>query len=251
MRQCAAPLMVTAAASVLVFGIQSARAADEDNVCSETARLMFRACGAELDDNGFVGRANCVDIDASRDRAECLTELAVARNEGNRLCEEQRDGRFDACSLLGEDSYDPDVDLDSFDNPKNPSHPNPYFPLRIGNRWTFRDGSETSTVEVLNQTKLISGVTCVVVRDLVWKSGALAEATDDWYAPDKDGTSWYFGEEVKDYRSFAGDRPKSPELVKIDGSFKAGRDGSKPGVIFRANPSPGDVYLEEFSLGNA
>jgi hypothetical protein len=39
--------------------------------------------------------------------------------------------------------------------------------------------------------------------------------------------------------------------VNIDGSFKAGRDGDKPGIIFLAHPKVGDVYLEEFSLGNA
>ena len=67
----------------------------------------------------------------------------------------------------------------------------------------------------------------------------------------RDGTVWYCGEEVKDYESVDGDDPRRPELVSIDGSFKTGRDGDKPGVIFQASPSPGESYLEEFSLGNA
>lgn len=29
--------------------------------------------------------------------------------------------------------------------------------------------------------------------------------------------------------SYEGDNPQEPELVSIDGSFKAGRDGAKPG----------------------
>ena len=66
-----------------------------------------------------------------------------------------------------------------------------------------------------------------------------------------DGTTWYCGEQVKDLESFDGDNPKLPELVKIDGSFKAGRDRDKPGIIFQADPKAGQVYLEEFSLGNA
>jgi hypothetical protein len=41
------------------------------------------------------------------------------------------------------------------------------------------------------------------------------------------------------------------ELVSIDGSFKAGRKGDKPGVIFLASPTVGSVYTEESSLGNA
>jgi hypothetical protein len=63
-----------------------------------------------------------------------------------------------------------------------------------------------------------------VVRDIVREEGRLAEATDDWFAQAKNGTVWYCGEEVKNYESFEGDRPMRPELVNVDGSFKAGRD---------------------------
>jgi hypothetical protein len=106
-------------------------------------------------------------------------------------------------------------------------------------------------VEVLNQTKLIAEVRCIVVRDQVTVNSDLIEDTDDWFAQNKDGNVWYCGEEVKDFESFEGDNPRRPELVSIDGSFKAGRDGDKPGIIFQASPTPGQVYLEEFSLGNA
>jgi hypothetical protein len=37
----------------------------------------------------------------------------------------------------------------------------------------------------------------------------------------------------------------------IDGSFKADRDGSEPGIIFQARPCVGQTYIEEFSLRNA
>jgi len=63
--------------------------------------------------------------------------------------------------------------------------------------------------------------------------------------------SGYFGEEVKDFETFKGDNPLRSELVSINGSFKAGRDGAKPGIIALASPKVGDAYLEEFSLGNA
>jgi hypothetical protein len=89
------------------------------------------------------------------------------------------------------------------------------------------------------------------VRDSVFKNGDLAEDTQDWFAQHKNGDVWYCGEEVKDYEAFDGDRPRRPELVKIDGSFKVGRNGDKPGVAFRAAPVTGEVYREEFSLGNA
>ncbi len=123
--------------------------------------------------------------------------------------------------------------------------------MKVGYIWDYAGGNEFNTLEVLNETKLIDEVTCIVVRDQVFKDGDLAEDTDDWYAPAKDGNTWYCGEEVKDFESFDGDKPRTPELISIDGSFKAGRDGDKPGIIFQASPAVGQVYLEEFSLGNA
>ena len=103
-----------------------------------------------------------------------------------------------------------------------------------------------------SDTKLIDEVTCIVARDLVSEAdGDLIEATDDWYAQAKNGDVWYCGEEAKDYETFEGDQPQNPELVSIDGLFKAGVDGAKPGIIFKANPVVGETYLEEFSLGNA
>lgn len=113
----------------------------------------------------------------------------MEREEGNQLCREQRDGRLDACKSLGEGRYDPDFDPALFDDPRNPTNPNPYFTLTIGNRWEYRGGTEINTLEVLNGTKLIAGVRCIVVRDLVTKAGDLAEATDDWYARPRTRTS--------------------------------------------------------------
>src|SRR5262249_58089429 len=154
----------------------------------------------------------------------------------------------EACGSLGESRYDPDFDPEAFDDDfTHLTKPNPYFPLAIGSRWEYRGGSEVNTVEVLSHTKLIDDVTCIVVNDRVCDGGDLSEETDDWYAQAKDGNVWYCGEEVQNFESFDGDRPRKPELVSHDGSFKAGRDGDKPGIIFQAAPATGQVYLEEFS----
>src|SRR5262249_26824214 len=89
---------------------------------------------------------------------------------------------LDACRLLGEGRYDPPFDPALFDDPRSPTNPNPYFPLAVGDRWEYRSAHEVNTVEIVNETKLISGVGCVVARDLVMRDGDLTEATDDWYA---------------------------------------------------------------------
>jgi len=236
---------------VLAAAAPRASAATSGDFCSQTARLLFSACGAQVTDDSFVKEAVCTNIEDAAERGTCLQELADERTAGNQLCQDQLDTRLGACLSLGEGRYDPDIDPSLFDNPKAPTHPNPYFPLKVGYRWTFRAPGESDTVEVQNATKLIDGVGCIVVRDRVTRDGDLAENTDDWYAHAKDGATWYFGEEVKDLESFDGDDPRKPELVSIDGSFKAGRNGDKPGVIFLASPKKGDVYLEEFSLANA
>ena len=220
-------------------------------VCSATAAALFTACKADVVDEAFTARAKCLNISDDAQRTACFTEARSERNDASDGCKEMRDGRLAACDLLGEGRYDPDLSPTLFDDPRSPSHPNPYFPIAIGNRWVYRGGDELNGVEIVDETKLIAGVTCVVARDEVDKAGVLSELTNDWFCPARNGAVWYFGEETKSFESFAGDNPSTPELVSIDGSFKAGRDRDKPGIIFLASPTVGDVYFEEFSLGNA
>lgn len=235
-----------------VLGLLPAPAVADPGPCSATAKALLRACGFEVQDDWWVASARCINVSEAEERAECYRDAAQERREGDRLCRQQLEGRIDACGLLGQGRYDPDFDPELFDEDfEDLTNPNPYYPLAIGNRWEYRSGNETNTIEVLDRTKLIDEVTCVVVRDQVFRRGKLHEDTDDWFAQAKDGDVWYCGEEVKDYESFGGDEPELPELVSIEGSFKAGRDLDKPGIIFLAAPEVGDVYIEEFSLGNA
>jgi hypothetical protein len=246
---------VTLAAALLVvvlscFGSTDAVAAGA--FCSDTARALNRACGFDLQDNYWVAIAVCTNEKDAADRKECIADAATARSDDRELCKEQLLGRFGACATLGEGRYDPEFEPHMFDsNFTHLSKPNRYFPLRIGNRWEFQGGTESNTVEITNATKLIDEVTCIVARDLVYDEGKLIEATDDWFAQAKDGNVWYCGEEVKNYEFFEGDQPQTPELVSIDGRFKAGVEGAKPGIIFKAHPVVGQANLEEFSLGNA
>jgi hypothetical protein len=228
--------------------------AQAQHFCSQTAQALFDACKSGVTEDFIVRNAVCLNIGDGSERDECFSDSDDERKEDNQVCREQRDWRLQSCKLVGEERYDPDFDPADFDTDfHNLTHPNPYFPLAIGNKWTFKDKveNELNIIEILNQTKLIDGVTCVVSRDKVFKNGFIAENTDDWFAQKMDKNVWYCGEEVKDYEVFDGDHPKRSELVSIDGSFKAGRDGAKPGIIALADPKKGDVYLEEFSLANA
>ena len=219
--------------------------------CSATATYMFQACKEEVGDDFYTALANCTNISDREERRDCLREARVERREANGLCREQRRARAELCDAVGEDRYEPDFDPDDFeDDFTNLQHPNLYFPLMIGNVWEYEAAGESNTVEVLGKTKLIDGVTCIVVHDRVEKADG-AEDTDDWHAQRADGTVFYCGESVRDLEVFPGDNPQDPELVAIDGSFKAGRDGDLPGISFLGAPMDGDSYRQEQSLGNA
>ena len=40
-------------------------------------------------------------------------------------------------------------------------------------------------------------------------------------------------------------------ITSIEGSFEAGVEGAKPGIVMKANPTVGDFYRQEFDLANA
>ena len=123
---------------------------------------------------------------------------------------------------------------------------NPYFPLVPGTTLIYRekaDGERSENeVTVTSETKMIMGVQCVVVHDKVIENGKLKEDTYDWYAQDKEGTVWYFGEATKEF--------KAGGAVETRGSWEAGING-QPGVIMPAHPTPGKPYRQEYSPNNA
>ena len=224
------------------------------NYCSATSRIVRHACHLETWQASLVGQASCLNVSDRRDRRACERDVRAERRDAFGQCKNQLEARFEVCDLLGEDRYDPDFSPENFVDPDAIGAgvaPNPYVPLVPGNRWVYRAEGEQVVVEVTDRTKLIEGVTCRVVNDVVSKDGELVEDTDDWFAQDLDGNVWYCGEEVKDYESFAGDEPPRPELVAIDGSFKIGRNGARPGILALAAPQVGDAYRQEFLIGEA
>jgi hypothetical protein len=220
--------------------------------CSATALAALKACRNQTLDDYWNSVGRCINESDSQDRAQCMSEATAARDDAAANCAEQNQARGALCSAVGEDRYDPEFEARDFEKDfAHLANPNPYFPLAIGSQWEYRSAEEVNKVEVRNATKLIDDVTCIVVRDEVSVDGVITEGTNDWFAQARDGTVWYCGEETATFETFHGDRPKTPELVGIDGSFKAGREGDKPGIIFPAVPAPGLVYREESSLGNA
>jgi hypothetical protein len=122
---------------------------------------------------------------------------------------------------------------------------NPYLPWRPGMTYIFngtRDGQPLRIeVTVTKQTKVIMGVRCLVVRDIV--TGALEERTTDWYAQDSKGNVWYFGEDTKELANGV--------VTSTQGTWEAGVNGALPGIVMYAHPKPGPAYLQEYRPGIA
>jgi hypothetical protein len=125
---------------------------------------------------------------------------------------------------------------------------NPYMPFMPGTRTVFEgvsDGErERNVVSVTDRTKVILGVTTTVVHDQVFSAnGDLAEDTFDWYAQDRFGNVWYFGEDTAEYAN--------GKVSSTKGSWEAGVGGAQPGVVMLAQPTVGESYHQEFLRGEA
>ena len=124
---------------------------------------------------------------------------------------------------------------------------NPWMPMRPGTQWRFlghtADGTEHTLVTVLQLTKVVDGVRTVVVHDVTRRgNGRLLEDTYDWFAQDRRGNVWYFGENTKAYGG---------GTVSRAGSWQAGRHGASAGIVMKAQPRVGDAYRQEYRKGVA
>jgi hypothetical protein len=125
---------------------------------------------------------------------------------------------------------------------------NPYWPMKPGSQWVFRETDAQGDVSrvvvtVLDKTKMIAnGVEARIVHDQVTQGGNVVEDTYDWYAQDSDGNLWYLGEDTTEY-----DNGKK----STEGSWEAGVDGALPGIIMPADPQVGMTYREEYYKGHA
>ncbi len=217
-----------------------------EQACTRTSQAAFRACLYEIRDDYWIAVGNCTNLSDRGARWECKNEAIMAWRESGEECSDQYEGRQKVCDALGEAPYDPQIDPADFVNPDeigDSVEPNPYFPLTAGLVWIYEGGDETITVTSTSETKDILGVKCRVVQDVVEEDGEVIEDTLDWYAQDKDGNVWYFGEIALNF--------EDGELVDIEGSWTAGVDGAKAGIIMKAHPAVGDVYRQEFFLGDA
>jgi hypothetical protein len=132
----------------------------------------------------------------------------------------------------------------SFSNPRAIN--NPYLPL-ASLKADILEGTEGSkkirieriakpdvhkTFRIGNQS-----VEALAVEDREFEDGKIAETAMDYFAQSDDGTVYYLGEDVDEY--------KDGKVVSHEGSWMLGRDTQKPGVILPGQAKMGAKFKSE------
>jgi hypothetical protein len=141
-------------------------------------------------------------------------------------------------------SYRPFVDPAGF----GPHVDNPWFPLPPGVTYVYEGyDSGHSSIDVFapsRGTRVIDGVRTRVVHDRVYTDGVLSERTSDYYAQDRCGNVWYFGEDTAELDNRG-------RVTGREGTWHAGRHGAQPGVFMQAHPQLHRRFRQEWAPPSA
>jgi hypothetical protein len=129
-----------------------------------------------------------------------------------------------------------------------PNVTNAWFPLTPGKILVYTgDKDRVPALDIVvatRRTKVIDGVRTRVVEDRLYTRGFLEERTSDYYAQDRCGNVWYFGEDTAELN-------RHGKVTSRSGSFHAGVNGAQPGVLMQAHPQIGREFLQEWAPGQA
>jgi len=230
-------------AAVLGVAVPAQAQDRRDNNCARTAIAAREASRLEIQADLLNAIGVCLNQPSFFEAIQCSLEAFEEYQEALHELPEQYQARLDLCEALGSGPYAPHIDPDEFSS----SVDNPFFPLVVGTTLVYEgeteDGLERVECKTLDETREIMGVECAVVQAREFVDGEMVEDTLDYYAQDLWGNVWYFGElsfELED--GF---------IVNMDGSWIAGEDGAKPGIIMLASADPGRVYRQEWYLNEA
>ena len=119
---------------------------------------------------------------------------------------------------------------------------NPYFVLIPGHRLELEGKAGKRlvhlTITVLDDTLTVDGVQTRVVEERETEDGQVVEVSRNYFAfCEETGSVFYFGEDVDFYEDGL--------IVNHDGSWRAGVDGARPGVIMPGINLVGARYFQE------
>jgi hypothetical protein len=148
-------------------------------------------------------------------------------------------------AALAADPVLPVFAAENFASPKA----NPYFPMEPGTSRTLKgtrtDGDPVDEYVVLTVQgagPVILDIPTTTIIDEAFEGGRLVERTFDYFATDKDGNVWYFGEDVTNFRY-----DDAGNLIGTDSesAWRAGVNGAQPGISLSGQPVIGLTLFQE------
>jgi hypothetical protein len=136
------------------------------------------------------------------------------------------------------------VDLSKF-NRYSIDIDNKWLPMRPGTRWiyegtTVEDNGKVAPhrveINITELTKVISGVRALISYDLDYSNGQLEEAEIAFFAQDKDGNVWHFGQYPEEYKR--GKFVRAPAWIH-------GFEDARAGITMKADPQLGTPSYSE------
>jgi hypothetical protein len=113
-----------------------------------------------------------------------------------------------------------------------------YFILEPGYTLHMQSGKDTLIITVLEETKVVDGVTTRIVEERETEGGKLVEVSRNYFVVDNaTGDVYYFGEDVDMY--------KNGKVTGHEGAWLSGVNGAKFGLLVPGAPKPGDRYYQE------
>jgi hypothetical protein len=194
-----------------------------------TTALVTAGCTDEAGSVSASGESGSVSAQASGEASRTISQPAVP----SRI-------------PVAPESERVDLTMPTFSDPTNVT--NPLFPVSLQESVLMLghvDGKPFRTeVTLLPETRIIEWegqrVETLVSQYNAYLGGRIEEVAYDYYAQADDGSVWYFGEDVFDFRDGA--------IVVTEGTWLAGRDGPAA-MIMPGDPQVGDVYGTENAPG--
>jgi hypothetical protein len=144
-----------------------------------------------------------------------------------------------------DDPIMPPFDAASFDG----GQPNAYFPLGVGHVSILTGTIKTDDGgaapfnlirTIVGPGPVLLGVQTTAIRDDELEDGLITESSVDYYATDRNGAVWYFGEDVTAYEY---DDNGILTTTKQAPSWTAGVDQAQPGIVIEAVPDLSKVMF--------
>ena len=206
--------------------------------CDKTTIAVHASCNLSANADYNLSLGKCENDSSSSAKQKCQDNAARFLAEGTALCTAQAKGRQSVCNGLGQAAFDPKINPADFSS----NVTNRFFPLKPGTVQVYKSGNSEVTVTVTSKTFKVAGVDCIVVHDVNRVDGEIEEDTLDYYAQDSKGNVWYFGEDTVSYQD---------GIADTHGSWRAGLNGARPGIIMPAQPALNKLGRLEFLLGEA